>query len=131
MESSFPGLSVLLSPLPVLPVLPPSGSLSMTVFSLRLAPQTVHSSCLEPLVVAVASLSITHLKVCAAVSFLSPQGHSCQWLSASDFQSAPWLWICGILLYVTITVLSASMITSSVLERTSTLTPFTVTVSIS
>ena len=56
---------------------------------------------------------------------------SCQWLSASDFQSAPWLWICGILLYVTITVLSASMITSSVLERTSTLTPFTVTVSIS
>lgn len=34
-------------------------------------------------------ISITHLKLCAAVSFLSPQGHSCQWLSASDFQSAP------------------------------------------
>ena len=66
MESSFPGLSVLLSPLPVLPVLPPSGSLSMTVFSLRLAPQTVHSSCLMPVASLVAALSITHWKLCAA-----------------------------------------------------------------
>ena len=89
MESSFPGLSVLLSPLPVLPVLPPSGSLSMTVFSLRFAPQTVHSSCLMPVASLVAALSITHWKLCAAVSALSSHSHSCQWLVPSYFHSVP------------------------------------------
>ena len=53
-------------------------SLGITVFSLRLAPQTVHSSCLMPVASLVAALSITHWKLCAAVSALSRHSHSCQ-----------------------------------------------------
>ena len=64
-------------------------SLGMTVFSLRLAPQTVHSSCLMPVASLVAALSITHWKLCAAVSALLPHSHSCQWLVSSYFHSVP------------------------------------------
>ena len=38
----------------------------------RLYPQTVHSSCLAPFCVALASLSTTHLKLCCATSALYP-----------------------------------------------------------
>ena len=44
----------------------------------RLYPQTVHSSCLAPFCVALASFSITHLKLCCATSALYPHSHSCQ-----------------------------------------------------
>lgn len=53
------------------------GELVDTVFSLRLAPQTVHFSCLMPVASLVAALSITHWKLCAVVSALSPHLHSC------------------------------------------------------
>lgn len=53
----------------------------------RLYPQTVHSSCLAPFCVALASLSTTHLKLCCATSALYPHSHSCQWLLSSAFQS--------------------------------------------
>ena len=44
----------------------------------RLYPQTVHSLCLAPFCVALASLSTTHLKLCCATSVLYPHSHSCQ-----------------------------------------------------
>ena len=34
-------------------------------------------------------MSITHWKLCAAVSALSPHSHSCQWLVPSYFHSVP------------------------------------------
>lgn len=53
---------------------------NLEITSLKpLYPQTVHSLCLRPVSVAVASLSITSLRSCFAVSDLSPHiVHSCQ-----------------------------------------------------
>lgn len=87
--SPLPVLSPVLSPvLPVSPSLPP-GSFSITVFSLRFAPQTAHSSCFSPVSSAVAALSTFQSKLCAALSALSPQVHSCQCSVSSCFHSSP------------------------------------------
>ena len=74
---------------------PPPCRVGISV-SLRSKPQTVHSSCFDPVSVAVAAFSTFHTKVWDARSFVlayrsgqSLSVHWCQWLFASAYHEPP------------------------------------------